>query len=175
MFEDQVAPKRCGHIAGKDVVPAAEMIAKIKAVSSEKKKETFILARTDARDVHGLDEAFRRADAYLAAGADGIFVESPHDVKELEIIGRKFDVPQMANMLEGGKTPILTPKELADMGFEIAIYGISLLMHSVKTMQDLLGKLSKGDISFVGKGVGFEEYKDIVGFNDWASVENKYR
>ncbi len=175
MFEDQVAPKRCGHIAGKDVVPAAEMIAKIKAVTAEKKKGTFILARTDARDVHGLDEAFRRADAYLAAGADGIFVESPHDVKELEIIGRKFDVPQMANMLEGGKTPILTPKELADMGFEIAIYGISLLMHSVKTMQDLLGKLSKGDISFVGKGVGFEEYKDIVGFNDWAAVENKYR
>jgi 2-methylisocitrate lyase-like PEP mutase family enzyme len=174
MFEDQVAPKRCGHIAGKDVVPAAEMIAKIKAVSAEKKKDTFILARTDARDVHGLDEAFRRADAYLAAGADGIFVESPHDVKELEIIGRKFDVPQMANMLEGGKTPILTPKELADMGFEIAIYGISLLMHSVKTMQDLLGKLSKGDISFVGKGVGFEEYKDIVGFNDWAAVEDKF-
>lgn len=175
MFEDQVAPKRCGHIAGKDVVPAAEMIAKIKAVSSEKKKETFILARTDARDVLGLDEAFRRADAYLAAGADGIFVESPHDVKELEIIGRKFDVPQMANMLEGGKTPILTPKELADMGFEIAIYGISLLMHSVKTMQNLLEKLAKGDTSFAGKGVGFEEYKDIVGFNDWAAVENKFR
>ena len=175
MFEDQVAPKRCGHIAGKDVVPAAEMIAKIKAVSSEKKKETFILARTDARDVHGLDEAFRRADQYLAAGADGIFIESPHDVKELELIGRKFDVPQMANMLEGGRTPILTPKELSDMGFEIAIYGISLLMHSVKTMQDLLAKLSKGDIGFVGKGVGFEEYKDIVGFNDWASVENKFR
>ena len=166
---------RSGHIAGKDVVPAAEMIAKIKAVSSEKKKETFILARTDARDVHGLDEAFRRADAYLAAGADGIFVESPHDVKELELIGRKFDVPQMANMLEGGKTPILTPKELADMGFEIAIYGISLLMHSVKTMQGVLEKLAKGDTSFAGKGVGFEEYKDIVGFNDWAAVENKFR
>jgi 2-methylisocitrate lyase-like PEP mutase family enzyme len=175
MFEDQVAPKRCGHIAGKDVVPAAEMIAKIKAVSSEKKKDTFILARTDARDVHGIDEAFRRADQYLAAGADGIFIESPHDVKELELIGRKFDVPQMATMLEGGKTPILTPKELSDMGFEIAIYGISLLMHSVKTMQNLLEKLAKGDTSFAGKGVGFEEYKDIVGFNDWASVENKFR
>ena len=96
-------------------------------------------------------------------------------MKELELIGRKFDVPQMANMLEGGRTPILTPKELSDMGFEIAIYGISLLMHSVKTMQDLLGKLSKGDIGFVGKGVGFEEYKDIVGFGDWAAVENKFR
>ena len=176
MFEDQLAPKRCGHIAGKDVIPAAEMVAKIRAVSSEKiNRDTFILARTDARDVLGLDEAFRRADQYLAAGADGIFIELPHDVAELELIGRKFDVPQMANMLEGGKTPILSPSELADMGFEIAIYGISLMMHSVRTMQDLLAKLAKGDMSFVGKGVGFEEYKSIVGFDDWAKIEDRFR
>jgi 2-methylisocitrate lyase-like PEP mutase family enzyme len=80
----------------------------------------------------------------------------------------------MANMLEGGRTPILTPNELADMGFEIAIYGISLLMHTVRTMQDLLGKLAQGDVSFIGKGVGFEEYKSIVGFEDWAAIENRY-
>src|SRR5262245_1296684 len=79
MFEAQLAPKRCGHMAGKDVIPAADMIAKIRAVTSEKRRETFILARTDARDVLGIDEAFRRADQYLAAGADGIFIESPHD------------------------------------------------------------------------------------------------
>ena len=175
MFEDQLAPKRCGHIAGKDVIPAAEMVAKIRAVSTEKlNRDTFILARTDARDVLGLDEAFRRADQYLAAGADGIFIESPHDVAELALIGRKFDVPQMANMLEGGKTPILSPSELAEMGFEIAIYGISLLMHTVRTMQDLLAKLAQGDVSFIGKGVGFEEYKTIVGFQDWAAIEDRY-
>ena len=175
MFEDQVAPKRCGHIAGKDVIPAAEMAAKITAASQSKiNRDTFILARTDARDVHGLDEAFRRAELYLKNGADGIFIESPHDVAELEIIGKKFDVPQMANMLEGGRTPILTPKELADMGFEIAIYGISLLMHTVRTMQDVLGKLAQGDVSFIGKGVGFEEYKTIVGFQDWAAIEDRY-
>ena len=81
MFEDQVAPKRCGHIAGKDVIPAAEMEAKIRAVTQNRMNpDTFILARTDARDVHGLDEAYRRAERYLAAGADGIFIESPHDV-----------------------------------------------------------------------------------------------
>ena len=90
------------------------------------------------------------------------------------LIGRKFDVPQMANMLEGGRTPILKPSELAEMGFEIAIYGISLLMHTVRTMQDLLGKLSQGDLSFIGKGVGFEEYKTIVGFQDWAAIEDRY-
>lgn len=176
MFEDQVAPKRCGHMAGKDVIPAAEMVAKLRAAAQNRmNRDTFILARTDARDVHGLDEAFRRADQYLAAGADGIFIESPHDVDELALIGRKFDVPQMANMLEGGRTPILTPAELADMGFEIAIYGISLLMHTVRTMQDLLAKLAKGDVSFIGKGVGFEEYKTIVGFDDWAKVEDRFR
>ena len=175
MFEDQVAPKRCGHIAGKDVIPAAEMAAKIRAASQSKiNRGTFILARTDARDVHGLDEAFRRAELYLNNGADGIFIESPHDVAELEIIGKKFDVPQMANMLEGGRTPILTPKELADMGFEIAIYGISLLMHTIRAMQDVLSKLAQGDVSFIGKGVGFEEYKTIVGFQDWAAIEDRY-
>jgi 2-methylisocitrate lyase-like PEP mutase family enzyme len=176
MFEDQVAPKRCGHMAGKDVIPAAEMEAKIRAAAQSKMKpDTFILARTDARDVHGLDEAFRRADRYLTAGADGIFIESPHDVGELELIGKKFDVPQMANMLEGGRTPILTPAELAEFGFEIAIYGISLLMHSVHTMQGVLAKLARGDLSFIGQGVGFEEYKTIVGFDDWAKVEDRFR
>ena len=175
MFEDQLAPKRCGHIAGKDVIPAAEMAAKVRAVSAEKiNRDTFILARTDARDVLGMDEAFRRAEQYLKAGADGIFIESPHDVAELELIGKTFDVPQMANMLEGGRTPILPPAELAEMGFEIAIYGISLMMHSVRTMQDVLARLSKGDMSFVGKGVGFEEYKSIVGFDDWANIENRF-
>jgi 2-methylisocitrate lyase-like PEP mutase family enzyme len=81
----------------------------------------------------------------------------------------------MANMLEGGRTPILKPSELAELGFEIAIYGISLLMHSVRTMQDVLAKLSQGDVSFIGNGVGFEEYKTIVGFERWAVIEDRYR
>lgn len=176
MFEDQVAPKRCGHMAGKTVVPAPDMVAKIRAVASEKAdRGTFVLARTDARDVLGIDEAFRRAEQYLRAGADGIFIESPHDAAELELIGRKFDVPQMANMLEGGRTPIFKPSELADMGFEIAVYGISLMMHSVRTMQDVLAKLSADDVGFIGKGVSFDDYKSIVGFEDWAKMEDQFR
>ena len=175
MIEDQVAPKRCGHIAGKNVVPAVEMAAKVRAAAENRmNRDTFILARTDARDVLGLDEAYRRAELYLRSGADGVFIESPHDIAELEQIGRKFDVPQLANMLEGGRTPILTPAELSQLGFKMAVYGISLLMHSVKTMQGVLEKLAKGDTSFIGKGVGFEEYKDIVGFGDWAAVEDRY-
>src|SRR3954469_11023951 len=93
MFEGQVGPNPCGPIAGKDVIPSAEMAAKIRAGSQSKiNRDTFILARTDARDVLGLDEAFRRAELYLRNGADGIFVESPHDVAELELIGKTFDV-----------------------------------------------------------------------------------
>jgi 2-methylisocitrate lyase-like PEP mutase family enzyme len=175
MFEDQVAPKRCGHIAGKDVIPVERMEANIRAATRNRSNpDTFILARTDARDVLGLDEAFRRAERYLAAGADGLFIESPHDVGELEQIGRRFDVPQMANMLEGGRTPILKPAELGELGFRMVVYGISLLMHSVRTMQGVLASLAQGDVSFVGKGAGFEEYKTIVGFDTWAKIENEH-
>jgi 2-methylisocitrate lyase-like PEP mutase family enzyme len=175
MLEDQVAPKRCGHIAGKDVVPTEQMVAKIRAAAQSRlNADTFILARTDARDVLGLDEAYRRAERYLAAGADGLFIESPHDVGELEQIGRKFDVPQMANMLEGGRTPILPPAALGDLGFRMAVYGISLLMHSVRTMQGVLADLARGEIGFIGKGVGFEEYKSIVGFDTWAGIEDRH-
>ncbi len=101
-LEDQVAPKRCGHMAGKDVIPAADMVAKIKAaVGARRSKDFFIIARTDARAVHGLDEALRRGEQYLKAGADGIFIEAPQTVKELEMIGAAFKgVPQLANMLE---------------------------------------------------------------------------
>jgi 2-methylisocitrate lyase-like PEP mutase family enzyme len=176
MLEDQVSPKRCGHIAGKDVVPVEQMVAKIRAVVENRlDPDTFILARTDARDVLGLDEAFRRAERYLAAGADGIFIESPHNVEELTEIGRKFDVPQMANMVEGGRTPILTPKDLAELGFRMPTYGISLLLHSVRTMQGVLTQLAAGDIGFIGKGAGFDEFKSLVGFESWAGIENDYR
>jgi 2-methylisocitrate lyase-like PEP mutase family enzyme len=175
MLEDQVLPKRCGHIAGKDVIPTEEMVVKIRAAAENRlNPDTFILARTDARDVLGLDEAFRRAERYLAAGADGIFIESPHSVAELEQIGRKFDVPQLANMLEGGCTPILSPKELFEIGFRMPVYGISLLLHAVRAMQGVLGSLAAGDIGFIGKGAGFDEFKDLVGFDRWAGIEERY-
>jgi 2-methylisocitrate lyase-like PEP mutase family enzyme len=176
MLEDQVSPKRCGHIAGKDVIPTEQMEAKIRAAAENRlNPETFILARTDARDVLGLDEAFRRAERYLRAGADGIFIESPHNLDELEQIGRKFDVPQLANMLEGGKTPVLKPSEISQLGFRMPVYGISLLLHSVRTMQGVLAKLAQDDVSFVGQGAGFEEYKSIVGFDYWAGIEDRHR
>src|SRR5262245_39156437 len=112
-IEDQVAPKRCGHMAGKDVVPAEAMERKIRAAAAARENpDTFLIARTDARAVHGLDEALRRAERYVRAGADGIFVEAPLDVEELARIGREVEVPQFCNMLDGGLTPLLTNREL---------------------------------------------------------------
>lgn len=175
-FEDQVSPKRCGHIAGKELLPCEEMERRIRAAAEQRRDpRTFIIARTDAREVIGMDEALRRGERYARAGADGIFIEAPESVAELEQVGRALKgVPLMANMLEGGRTPILKPAELEDLGFRIVIYGISLLMRSVKTMVDSLEDLRSGELKMVGSGVGFEDYKRIVGFPRWAELERRY-
>jgi 2-methylisocitrate lyase-like PEP mutase family enzyme len=174
-FEDQVSPKRCGHIYGKRLLSTEQMEANIRAAAENRiNAETFIIARTDAREVFDLDEALRRGERYIRAGADALFIEAPVDVDELERIGRAYDVPQLANMLEGGRTPLLTPAELEQLGFRIVIYGISLLMHAVKAMKNVLAGLARGKVDFAGKGVGFEDYKSIVGFEHWAAIEAKY-
>lgn len=175
-FEDQVSPKRCGHMAGKQLMPPERMEANLRAVSGERmRSDTFIIARTDARELHGLDEALRRGDRYLRAGADGLFIEAPLTLEELARVGNVFEgVPQLANMLEGGRTPLLPPAELGRLGFSMAIYGISLLMHATRAMQDVLTALARGSADFAGRGVGFEEYKQIVGFDQWSRIEAAY-
>ena len=104
----------------------------------------------------------------------GCSSKSPRSVEELAEIGGKFDVPQMANMLEGGRTPILPPSELGQLGFRIALYGISLLMHAVARMQEVLASLAAGRVDFVGSGIGFEDYKSLVDFDMWAGIEDRY-
>ena len=175
-FEDQVSPKRCGHIAGKALVDTSEMESKIRAAAGERtNRDTFIIARTDAREVVGMDEALRRGERYLRAGADGLFIEAPVSVEEMEQIGRAFDVPLLANMLEGGRTPILKPRELEALGFRIVIYGISLLMRATRTMQETLADIREGEMKLSGTGVSFEEYKNIVGMREWSRIEDRYR
>jgi 2-methylisocitrate lyase-like PEP mutase family enzyme len=175
-FEDQVSPKRCGHIAGKELLSCADMERRIRAAAQNRlRPETFIIARTDAREVYSLDEALRRGERYARAGADGIFIEAPESVEELAQVGKTLQgIPLMANMLEGGRTPILRPGELAGLGFGIVIYGISLLMRITRTMQEALADIKSGELALVGTGVGFEEYKRIVGFPRWADLENRY-
>jgi len=175
-FEDQVSPKRCGHIAGKALVAAAEMESKIRAAAGERSHPgTFIIARTDAREVVGMDEALRRGERYLRAGADGLFIEAPVSVEEMELIGRTFDVPLLANMLEGGRTPILKPAQLEALGFRIVIYGISLLMRATRNMQETLQDILAGEMKLTGTGVSFDEYKNIVGMREWSRIEDSYR
>jgi 2-methylisocitrate lyase-like PEP mutase family enzyme len=174
-IEDQVAPKRCGHMAGKDVIPTELMEQKLRAAAAARRnKDTFLIARTDARAIHGLDEALRRAERYVKAGADGIFIEAPLTVEELARIGREVEVPQFCNMLTSGKTPILTNKELYEMGFEMVVHGITLVMKVAKTMRDALEELKADKLSFQNDSVTFEEFKKIMKFSDWAEIEDKF-
>lgn len=174
-IEDQRWPKRCGHMAGKTVVPAEVMEAKVRAATQERMRpETFIWARTDARGPHGLDEALRRAERYLRAGADGLFIEAPRTVAELTVIGRAFDVPLLANPLAGGATPILRPEELYRLGFRVIAYGIDLLMQITKRMQLVLADIRSGRFALQGAGVSFTEYLSAVGYDDWEQVEGRY-
>jgi len=175
-FEDQISPKRCGHIAGKALLASEQMETRIRAAAENRlDRNTFIIARTDAREVYGLDEALRRGERYAKAGADGIFIEAPESLEEMQTVGRELaGITLMANMLEGGRTPILKPAQLEALGFRIAIYGISLLMRITRVMQDSLQDLKSGELKLVGSGVGFEEYKQIVGFSRWAELEDQY-
>lgn len=174
-LEDQVSPKRCGHIAGKALVPVAAMEAKIRAAAGERlDPRTFLIARTDAREVDGLDEALRRGERYLRAGADGLFIEAPLTREEMARITRELPAVHLANMLEGGRTPLLAPAELAELGFRIVIYGISLMMHAVRTMQAVLEDIASGEFRMRGGGVGFEEYKALVDFPRWSAIEDCY-
>ncbi len=176
-IEDQVAPKRCGHMAGKDVISAELMEAKLRAAAAARdSKDTFLVARTDARAIFGLDEAMRRAERYLKAGADGVFVEAPQSVEELRIVGERFGgVPQIANMLEDGRTPLLPPAELKKMGFSMIAYPCSVIFRVAQTTAKALADLKAGRLSLAGEGVGFDDFKRIVGFEEWGAVEDRYR
>jgi 2,3-dimethylmalate lyase len=175
-FEDQVAPKRCGHMAGKILVSVEQMEAKLRAAAAARDdKEIFIIARTDAREVEGIDAAFRRAERYLRAGADGLFIEAPRNVEELQKIGGSFGVPHLANMLEGGMTPILSNKELGEMGFSMVIHGITLLMRATKTMKETLRHIKDDELKPDPDGVTFNEYKRLVNFDEWSQVEDQFK
>ncbi len=176
MIEDQTWPKRCGHIAGKSVVPLADMEAKVRAVVGERTDPTtFIIARTDARTVLGLDEALRRAEAYLRAGADGLFIEAPESVEEMAVIGKHFDVPLLANPLEGGRSPILTPKEYGELGFGIIGYGITLVLRAAAAMVSAIDDIRAGRFGAPQNALGLEQFKEIVRFSDWSQIEDRYR
>ncbi len=177
-LEDQVAPKRCGHMAGKSVVPAEVMIGKIKAAVAARTDENglFLVARTDARDPEGLDNALRRGEAYLKAGADGLYVEAPKSEKEIEQIGKAFKgTPQMTNMFEGDdETPWLTPKELGRVGFSMILYPTTLLFRVVRALERALTDLTQGKASPKEETVRMDYYERILGLDQWAEIEKRF-
>jgi 2,3-dimethylmalate lyase len=174
-IEDQKSPKRCGHMAGKDVIDAETMVTKIRAAAAARNNpDTFLIARTDARAIFGLDDAIDRAERYLVAGADGVFIEAPQSEAELERIGRSFKgVPQLANMLEGGRTPVLKPAELYRLGFSMIAYPTTLIFRVAHTVEKALSDLKAEMLNLEGEGVSFEQFKDITRFGQWQAVEDR--
>ena len=176
-IEDQVAPKKCGHFEGKQVISMIEMVGKIKAALDARTDPDFvIIARTDSRAVLGLDEAIQRALAYAEAGADAIFVEAPQSLQELETIARSIETPLLVNMDEGTKTPLLTVQELEKMGYKIVIFPRSAPCAAAKTIQELMQLLKQTGTTkgFADRIVTFEERNLITGLAKYRDLEKKY-
>ena len=176
-LEDQEFPKKCGHTPGRRVIPMEDMVRKIRvAVEARRSPDFLIIARTDARTTLGLDEALRRAEAYAKAGADILFVESPETEEEMRTIGRQLDRPLLANMVEGGRTPVLSREELESIGYKIAIFPVTALLAAVQSMQAVYeGFRSQG--SSVATGVPLMPFADLtrlMGFEDVWAFEKRH-
>jgi 2-methylisocitrate lyase-like PEP mutase family enzyme len=177
-IEDQQAPKECGHMAHKKVVPVEVMEAKIRAaVAARTDPDTFLVARSDAIEPDGLDEALRRGERYLKAGANGLFLEGARSVEEIEKIGKTFKgEPLMVNMLEGGgKTPWVEPKELYRLGFSMILYPTSILFRVARTIEHALNALKAGRPMSTEEGVDFEEFEAIVDLPAWVEIDSKFK
>lgn len=169
-IEDQLAPKRCGHLAGKDLISSDEMVSKIKmARESVIDKDFLIIARTDAIAVEGFDAALARAKAYASAGADMIFVEAPTSVEQIQAIAKAITAPKLINMFYGGKTPLVPVDELQAMGYQLVIIPSDLQRAAIKAMQTVLTVIKeKGDSADIqAQLVSFNEREMIIGTKDY--------
>jgi 2-methylisocitrate lyase-like PEP mutase family enzyme len=177
-IEDQVFPKKCGHFSGKDVIPAAEMVQKIRAaVDARRDQDLQIIARTDARAVDGIERAIERAQAFVEAGADVTFVEAPIDLEEMRRIPASIGVPQVANIVFGGKTPDPGREKLAEFGFSIVLYANAVLQAALQASYDVLGALSRdGSLAGIGNRLAsFEQRQRAVDKQEWDLLEQRYR
>lgn len=166
-LEDQEFPKKCGHTPGRRVIPLDDMVAKIKvAVEARTSSDFLIIARTDARTVHGLDEALRRAEAFARAGADILFVESPETEEEMARIGRSFELPLLINVVESGRTPVLPAKVLEEMGFSIAIYPAIGFLAAGQALQGVYDHLHQTGSSIASPVPlhDFMDFSKLMGF-----------
>ena len=176
-IEDQVMPKRCGHFEGKQLISKAEMVKKIEAaVEARRDKDFVIIARTDARAPYGLDEAISRAKAYLKAGADAAFVEAPTTVDELKTIAKSIDAPLIANMVEGGKTPLVKASELEEMGYKIAIYANTALRVSAYAIREAMMVLQKTGTTeqLMDRMLAWQDRQDFVDLPLYQQLEKRF-
>ncbi|WP_206454562.1 isocitrate lyase/PEP mutase family protein [Aurantimonas marina] len=175
-LEDQVFPKKCGHTPTRQVVPSDEMVRKIQvAVDSRQNDDFLVIARTDARTAHGLDEAIRRAVAYGEAGADLIFAESPESVEEMARIGREIERPLIANMVNGGRTPLLPADELQALGFAVAIHPAAGFLSAAAALRTTYADLKANGINTNRTELySFAEFNELIGFEDVWAFDRRY-
>ena len=177
-IEDQITPKRCGHLDGKEVISLAEMEKKIEAALASRDDPDFgIIARTDARAVHGLDDAIRRGRSFARLGVDVVFIEAPQSEAELETIARSLrEAPLMVNMFKGGKTPLLPVSTLQKMGYRIAIFPSETQRAAIHAMRQALQLLKQegSTEAMDSKLTTFKERDRIVGLDDWQELERRF-
>ena len=177
-LEDQRWPKRCGHMQGKEVIQKDEYAEKLQAaLDARSNKDFIIVARTDARAIEGLDKAIERGLYYKKIGADAIFIEAPKTITEMKIIGESINAPLVANMIEGGATPIVSKSKLHKMGFKIVLYPLSVLFSNTYSTLKLLQELKKsGTTRKLSKQiVNFNQFNDVVELAKYRKLEQKYK
>jgi 2-methylisocitrate lyase-like PEP mutase family enzyme len=177
-LEDQVWPKRCGHMRGKQVISLEEQLNKLRAaVEAKGQDDFFIVARTDARQALGLDEAIKRAIAFKNAGADAVFIEAPESKDEMREIASQVKGHLVANMLERGVTPLMGPEELKDLGFDLIVWPLAPLYSTAKSLTDVYTTLRKegSTISILDRLMPFDEFNAIVGLNEKYLLDAKFK
>ena len=176
-LEDQKWPKRCGHMKGKDVISKEEYVEKLQsAIDAKSNKDFIIVARTDARAIEGLDEAIERGNFYKKIGADVIFIEAPKSIEEMRKIGKSINAPLVANMIEGGATPISSTEKLYKMGYRIILYPLSILYANTFATLKILHELKNKGTTLKLKNnlVRFNEFNDIVELTKYGKLESRY-
>jgi carboxyvinyl-carboxyphosphonate phosphorylmutase len=176
-LEDQVFPKKCGHLAGKRVIPREEMVQKVRAACEARTDPDFvIIARCDALAVAGLEEALERGRAYAAAGADVVFIESPRTMEEITAIGRAFTVPLLYNMSTSGKTPALSAEELRSLGYRLMILPNFTTLAAIKAVREVLAEIKRtGSVATLGERCAtFREFMELAGLPEVQEAEVRY-
>jgi len=177
-LEDQVWPKRCGHMKGKQVIPLDEQLKKLRAaIEARSNHDFYIVARTDSRQALGLTEAITRGIAFKQAGADAVFVEAPESKEEMKEIARQVPGPLVANMLERGVTPLMGPQELHELGFDLIVWPLAPLYSIAKSLTEVYSTLrSDGSTTkILDRLMPFDEFNEIVGLKEKYSLDEKYR